>query len=485
MLALVMVVLGTVQTTPPPAPRAIVARAITAMGGEPALRGLRGLTIDFYTATFALGQEETPASPARANISIGQQSTDYAGNRQASTIELRNVAGAVNRLRRVTAGGIGMLETNGRPAPDNPGTVANVERGQRRAPERLLLAALDNPAALSALPARSWRGEPHDGLRYASGPDTLNLFFDRRSGLPVLIETITDDAILGDRRTITMFTRWQDAGGIRYPRQYDIEANGRLQTHSVFTAVTVNRSLADSLFAIPDSIAARAQRSNPTPPPVVVTLVELAPNVWRAEGGSHHTLVVDQGARLVIVEAPQSAQRMQAVLDTLRARFPAKPVGLAINTHHHWDHAGGLRTVMAAGVPVFTHARNVSFVRAIAAAPKTVRPDALSRRVRGPRPTVTGIEDSLVIGAGDSRIVAYRFPTAHAEGMLVTYVPAARILFQSDIANVTPPATPPATGSADLVRFARARGISVDRVAGGHGVVLPWSEAERAATPAP
>jgi len=267
-------------------------------------------------------------------------------------------------------------------------------------------------------------------------------------------------------------------------RQVDIEVNNRLQTHSVATTISTNPALSDSMFAIPDSIAARAQRSDPTPPPVVVTLVELAPNVWRAEGGSHHSLIVDQGARLVVVEAPLSAMRMEAMLDTLRSRFPTKPVGLVINTHHHWDHSGGLRAVLAAGVPVVTHARNLSFVRSIATARKTVRPDVLSRRLgpaRSPLPAISAVEDSLVIGRGDGQVVAYRLPTAHAEGMLAIYVPSAKILFQSDVVNATP--NPPAAGSAELVRFVKARGITVDRVAGGHGVVLPWADVERAATP--
>jgi glyoxylase-like metal-dependent hydrolase (beta-lactamase superfamily II) len=468
-----------------PTPRDLVSRAVTAMGGESALRSLRSVTITYHAMTFALGQEETPESPARAALTIGTQTVDYAGSRGVSTLELRNVVGAVNRTRRVTSGGIGMLETNGNPAPDGPGAVLNVERGWRRAPERLLISALDNPAALTRLPARTWRGETLDGVRYANGPDTLSLFFDRRSGLPVLTETLTDDPILGDRRTVTMFTRWQDAGGILLPRQQDVEANGRLQTHVVVTAATTNGAVADSAFAIPDSIAARAQRPTPAPPPVAVTLVELAPSVWRAEGGSHHTLVVDQGTRLVLVEAPQSAARMEAVLDTLRSRFPSKPVGLAINTHHHWDHAGGLRTVMAAGIPVVTHARNASFVRSIAAARKTVRPDAISRRpaARTARPSITTVEDTLVVGTGDGRLVLYRLPSAHVEGFLAAYVPAAKILFQSDVVNAAP--APPAAGSAELVKFVKARGIAVDRVAGGHGVVLPWADVERAAAPAP
>lgn len=483
-MAVPLLVLSTLAQTP--APRDLVARAVAAMGGEAVVRGVRGAVVDFYQVTFGLGQEETPGSPPRANLTIGRQITDYVGNRALITIEGRNPAGAVTKTRRVIANSIGLLETNGVAAPDNPGQVANVERFIRRTPERLLITALDNPAALRPLPVRRWRDEPVDGVRYAAGPDTLDLYFDRRSGLLVLTETLTDDPILGDRVTRTAFTRWQDAGGVLLARQVDITWNDRLQTHNVLTAISANPALSDSMFVIPDSIASRAQRSSPTPPPIAVTLVELAPNVWRAEGGTHHSLVVDQGTRLLVVEAPLSAIRMEAVLDTLRSRFPGKPVGLVINTHHHWDHAGGLRAVLAAGDPVVTHARNVSFVRSIATARKTVRPDVLSRRLgpaRPPLPPITAVEDSLVLGTGDGRIIAYRLPSAHVEGLLAVYVPSARILFQSDVVNAAP--TPPAAGSAELVRFVKARGIAVDRVAGGHGVVLDWTDVEKAAAPAP
>jgi glyoxylase-like metal-dependent hydrolase (beta-lactamase superfamily II) len=184
---------------------------------------------------------------------------------------------------------------------------------------------------------------------------------------------------------------------------------------------------------------------------------------------------------------------MEALLDTLRARFPTKPVGIVINTHHHWDHAGGLRAVLAAGLPVVTHARNARFVRSIATARKTVRPDVLSRRLgpaRPPLPAISTLEDSLIIGRGDSRVVAYRLPTAHAEGVLAVYVPSASILFQSDVVTVNPanpatnvPPAPPAAGSAELVRFVKAHGLTVERVAGGHGIVVPWADVERAAAP--
>jgi len=477
--AVPLILLSSLAQTP--APRDLVARAVTAMGGEVAVREIRNYTITFYSTAFGLGQEETPESPARATITTGTQTTDFAGTRQISVTEARNPAGQINKQRRITVGNIGMIETNGNQAPDGPGAVANVERFWRRSLERLLISALDNPGTLSALPARTWRGESVSGVHYVNGLDTVDVYFDGRTALPVLTQVLSDDPILGDRRTVTAFTRWQDAGGIVYARQFDTEVNGRLQTHTIITALNLNGTVADSLFIMPDTIKAKAQPSNPNPPPITVSLVELAPNVWRAEGGSHHSLIVDQGTRLVLVEAPLSAQRMQAVLDTLRSRFPGKPVGVAINTHHHWDHSSGLRTVLAANVPVVTHARNVSFVRSIGSARKTVRPDAISRSGRPSRSTITSVEDTLTIGTGDSRIVLYRLPTAHAEGLLAAYVPSARILFQSDIVNAAP--NPPAAGSAELVKFVRARGITVERVAGGHGLVLAWADVERAAAP--
>ena len=464
-----------------PAPRDLVARAVTAMGGEAAVRGVRSYTISFYSTNFGLGQEETPLSPPRPTITIGTQTTDFAGSRQIAVTEVRNPAGQINKQRRITAGNIGMIETNAAQAADGPGAVAGVQRSWRRSLERLLISALDNPARLSAVPARTWRGESVRGVHYVAERDTVDVYFDGRSGLPVLTEVLSDDPILGDRRTVTAYTRWQDAGGVVYARQFDTEVNGRFQINTILTSLTVNGPVADSLFVIPDSIKAKAPPSNPDPAPIAVSLVELAPNVWRAEGGSHHSLIVDQGTRLVVVEAPLSAQRMEALLDTLRARFPGKPIGLVINTHHHWDHASGLRTMLAANIPVVTHARNVSFIRSIGAARKTVRPDAISRSGKPSRSTITGMEDSMVVGTGDSRIVLYRLPSAHAEGLLAVYVPSAKILFQSDVVNAAP--NPPPAGSAELVTFVKARGITVDRVAGGHGVVLGWADVERAAAP--
>jgi len=94
---------------------------------------------------------------------------------------------------------------------------------------------------------------------------------------------------------------------------------------------------------------------------------------------------------------------------------------------------------------------------------------------------VSGAGDSLTIGSGASRVVLYRLPSTHAEGILAAYVPNARVLMVADV--LSPAATLPQLGSQEVVAMATAYGITVDRVAGVHGGIAPWADVVRAARP--
>jgi len=375
-----------------------------------------------------------------------------------------------------------MIQNNDQQTPEPAAQRVGVQQSMRFIPHRLLLAALDRADALSAIAPRAFRGDTLNGARYASGADTAALYFDRIAGNLVIVETTTDDPVLGDRRTATIYTRWTPTGAIMFPRQVDIEVNGRASGHTNIAAASTNEAAPDAMFAIPDSILPRSRQPATAPAPIVVTLVDLGSGVWRAEGGSHHSLVVEQPNGLILVEAPQNRARMAAVFDTLKSRFPNKPVQTAVNTHHHWDHSGGLRETMARNVAIVTHVRNADFVRGIALARKTIAPDMLSRVRR--YPSVRGVRDSLTLGSGDGRVVVYALPTAHAEGMLAAFVPSVGVLFTSDVVSPgAPNVALPALGSGELARFATARGIAPRRYAGGHGRIAEWEEIRRAANP--
>ena len=64
---------------------------------------------------------------------------------------------------------------------------------------------------------------------------------------------------------------------------------------------------------------------------------------------------------IVVVEGPNNEARSLAVNQAITERFPNKPIRYVVNTHAHYDHAGGLRTYVAQGATVVTHEANRPF----------------------------------------------------------------------------------------------------------------------------
>ena len=50
-----------------------------------------------------------------------------------------------------------------------------------------------------------------------------------------------------------------------------------------------------------------------------------------------------------MVDAPETEARSIAVMGAIKKVIPAKPIRYVVNTHSHFDHAGGLRTYAAEG----------------------------------------------------------------------------------------------------------------------------------------
>ena len=101
-------------------------------------------------------------------------------------------------------------------------------------------------------------------------------------------------------------------------------------------------------------------------------------------GGSHHSVAIEQASQVVLVEAPLDDSRARAVLAAVRKLVPGKPVQTVINTHHHFDHAGGLRVAAAEGMTLITSALAKPYFDRVLAQPATRVPDPLGETVSNP-----------------------------------------------------------------------------------------------------
>ncbi len=111
---------------------------------------------------------------------------------------------------------------------------------------------------------------------------------------------------------------------------------------------------------------------------------KLSEGIWFLDGGAPMSVLIEFSDHVVIIEAPQNDDRTQATIAAVKQLLPSKPIRYVVNTHQHFDHSGGVRGYVAAGVPILTHEKNKPYWERILSNPFTLEPDRLARATSQP-----------------------------------------------------------------------------------------------------
>jgi glyoxylase-like metal-dependent hydrolase (beta-lactamase superfamily II) len=214
---------------------------------------------------------------------------------------------------------------------------------------------------------------------------------------------------------------------------------------------------------------------------------ELAPGIRLFTGG-YAPIAVDMGDHILFIEAGNSEARAQAVIAEAKRLMPGKPIRFVVNTHHHFDHASGLRAFVAEGATILTHEWNRPYLLDVLSRPHTLNPDA---QERANRPlNIEAVGDRHVISGNGKTIELHRMRDfGHTPGMLIAYLPQLRILYEADsynpgAADAPPPAVASPYNVALLANIERLN-LAVDRILATHypadGRVVTVAELRRMA----
>jgi glyoxylase-like metal-dependent hydrolase (beta-lactamase superfamily II) len=170
------------------------------------------------------------------------------------------------------------------------------------------------------------------------------------------------------------------------------------------------------------------------------------------------------------------------VLAEVRGLVPNKPIRYVINSHHHFDHAGGLRAVAGEGVTIVTHEVNRPFLEQALAAPATINPDHLAKS--GRKGTVEGVRDRRTMTDGARTVeILHIAGNLHADGLLMVYLPKEKLLIEADaytpLALNAPVPMPVSPFTSNLADNITRLGLTVDRLLPLHGRVVPLAELNR------
>jgi glyoxylase-like metal-dependent hydrolase (beta-lactamase superfamily II) len=278
------------------------------------------------------------------------------------------------------------------------------------------------------------------------------------------IDTWTANPILGDTLIETMFSEYRSFGGVQFPTRI-------VQKQGGFAVLEL--SVADVRPNGPVTIQAPAAGA---PPQARTSSERVAEGVWYLAGTPDpNSQLVEFRDFTVLIESSVTEGRALANIAEAKRIAPDKPVRYHVNTHHHGDHAAGLRAFVAAGSTIVTHEMNRRFYeQVVLTAPRTLAPDLLARN---PKPAAfQWVKDKQVITDGERTLEIYHVPNGHAANLLMSYLPKEKLLIITDIFNdfgePRPNDPPPGIVSpyyAALGERIRRLKLDVERIAPSHG----------------
>ena len=294
------------------------------------------------------------------------------------------------------------------------------------------------------------------------------------------VQTWVPNAVFGDMVHEHRYTDYQNYDGVMFPSLlHSHRGDPRLNPGHNWIEVRVDRltlNPPDAAITVPDNI-----RTAVEPAAVTIESQQLAEGVWRIAGQGHHSFAVEFSDFIAVVEAPQDELRSLGVIREIERLIPNKPIQYVVNTHYHFDHSGGLRTYVARGTTVVTHAGNLDFYQNVFfyPSPRTLEPDLLSTLYpwfRGNRiPTMEGVTRKYVISDGRRTLDVYALQGINHDGnMIVAYLPTEKILINADL--YSPPANPGQIPAANhniraLNENIQRLNLDLETHAGVHGLV--------------
>jgi glyoxylase-like metal-dependent hydrolase (beta-lactamase superfamily II) len=302
------------------------------------------------------------------------------------------------------------------------------------------------------------------------------------------IHTWVPDAVLGDMNYEHEFTNesYIDIGnGVKFPTGWhhhdgwddNFGAQSITAGHNGFggTFKEITANACPDPLPVPESVRQAAF-------PVRVETQKLADGVYLLGGGSHNSVAVEFKDYIAVVEAPLDERRNLAVIEEIVKLIPNKPIRFLVNTHQHFDHIGGLRTYMHIGATIITHVKNFNFYTRdiLNYSPRSLNPDMLS--LWPPTELAEGyqyetVRENYVLSDGIRNMhISYVQPLAHAEGMLMAYLPKEKVAIEADLYDPAIGNTAPTAANRTFYSHVQRLGLDIATIAPIHGQAVPWSD---------
>lgn len=264
----------------------------------------------------------------------------------------------------------------------------------------------------------------------------VRLFIRQRDALVDHVTLLGPDELLGDVTTTFRYLDYAHLGQLAYATRVQVEkTNGKVtdevQLHSAIMSAT-----APTLLTAPADYHLLA--SAEVKPEIRIETYRPHLHFVELKHTNDRALVVEFDQFLLIAEAPLSSQNGELLIEAAQKLAPGKPIRYFVAGHHHPHYLGGVRPFVQRGATVVVGAGDEAYVRYLATAPHTLRPDSLQRHPRPVQVEEIPLHGSKTITDGrfEMQIYCIGAQSAHTNDYLLYYFPGEKLLFEDDLAGI-------------------------------------------------
>lgn len=265
----------------------------------------------------------------------------------------------------------------------------------------------------------------------------VTLYLNRQSFLLEKAERLFYDDRYGDTESATEYRNYVKDNGIYYPKERVDYALGMVERQLTYSGLKLNAAVPIGEVSpswlppsVKEGMAQKISRQDS------LQVEQIAPNVSMIKiiSRDNKVLIAEFNDYVALLESPSGLALNQQILSEVNKRYPTKPLRYVFVTHHHPDHAGGIRAYAGLPVTLVTTAGNKAFFEKMLNTTHTLGGTGAAKNPRCQLDFVP-LDGEKNFGDAQTQVIVYEIGkgTSHTNEHLVFYFPQHKLLWSGDL----------------------------------------------------
>lgn len=269
------------------------------------------------------------------------------------------------------------------------------------------------------------------------GNQAITLYIDKKNNFLEKVETLNYDNIYGDVSLMTEYKNYTDKKGLKVPQNRLDYEFGRVERELVYNDVKFDVKPDTNylkIIGLPKTFQNQLLENVSSKEKLVFESLAPTLDIIKIVSQNNKILVAQFKDFVALLETPAGVALNRQVLEEIKTHYPQKPLRHLFLTHHHPDHAGGIRAYADLPLTLTTTQGNEAYFKKILHTNHTFSSENLDNDSQIKFDFVP-IQSQKSLSDEQNEIIAYEIGknTTHTDEHLVYYFPKTKILWTGDL----------------------------------------------------